>query len=191
MAVESRFSPTPIETHVSTATGVPTTDSPLQNALRKRLLPDTIAITTTVTSSQEGAASCSANAGHFSSFTKNEDSRHTVQLQDYKAEGEKKKNEAAAMRGTKGQCHSDTRPGIDVPRKSVYPCFKISRFGVRAVPLDVTRTSFDADFFVELRKLYFQERSYLRRFFELREVKRILYIHVREFVVIDKCFINL
>jgi len=50
------------------------------------------------------------------------------------------------------------------------------RYGAKAVPLEVNGIEFDADLFTALRKLYFAERPYFRRFFELREVKRIQYV---------------
>ena len=67
----------------------------------------------------------------------------------------------------------DPRLGINLIRRYIYTCFRCSRYGAKAVPLKVNGIKFNADFFIALRKLYFAERPYFRRFFELREVKRI------------------
>lgn len=88
-----------------------------------------------------------------------------------------------ALEMTQMEEKEDHRPidpclGIDLVRRYIYSCFRCSRYGVKAVPLEINGIKFDADLFITLRKLYFAERSYFRRFFELREVKRIQYVQV-------------
>jgi hypothetical protein len=60
----------------------------------------------------------------------------------------------------------------------IIPCFRISRFGVKAIHIDVTDGRYDADLFETFRELYFSERSRFRRFFDLKEVKHIRFINV-------------
>lgn len=76
----------------------------------------------------------------------------------------------------------EDRPSSDLAQKYIYSCFRYLRYGLKVVPLQVNNIESDASFFRALRNLYFAERSYLRRFFELRDVKRIRYVHVSPYI---------
>ena len=55
----------------------------------------------------------------------------------------------------------------------VRPCFRSTVFGAKVIHEDVSGGKYDSDMFTRFRQLYFAERSWWRRFFELKEVKEI------------------
>lgn len=70
----------------------------------------------------------------------------------------------------------DPRLAIDLTRRYIYSYFRYSRYRAKAIPLEANSSEFDANFFIALKKIYFAERSYFRRFFKLQKIKRIQYI---------------
>lgn len=74
---------------------------------------------------------------------------------------------------------NDTRLGIELMRRYIYPCFKCSKYGAKAKPFEISNILSDAELFATLRESYFAERTYFWRFLELREVKQIHYVQVR------------
>ena len=71
-------------------------------------------------------------------------------------------------------------PRDKIPTLRVYPCFKISRTGAAAADIIVTRQTVDVSLFSEFRHRYFSQKSWLRRFCELREVSDIKFVMVCE-----------
>jgi hypothetical protein len=57
-------------------------------------------------------------------------------------------------------------------------CFSSADFGAKAIPEDITGGRFDSEIFTRFRQLYFTERSWMGRFFELKEVKKISIVNV-------------
>jgi hypothetical protein len=57
------------------------------------------------------------------------------------------------------------------------PCFKSSD-GPKAFHEDVTGGRYDFELFSRFREIYFEEKSWFRRFFDLTEVKDIKFINV-------------
>jgi len=63
-------------------------------------------------------------------------------------------------------------------RSWIISCFASIVFGAKAMHEDVTGGRFDSEIFTRFCKLYFEERSWIRRFFQLKEVKKISIINV-------------
>lgn len=116
----------------------------------------------------EQSARTSASATGFSAV-------HTAQEQQPRSTGAP---EMTQIKENKDHRPIDPRSALELTRRYIYSCFRCSRYGAKAVPLEANGIEFDVDLFIALRKLYFAERPYFRRFFELREVKRIQYVQV-------------
>jgi hypothetical protein len=61
------------------------------------------------------------------------------------------------------------------------PCFESPVFGTRASHEDVSKLKamFDFEMFTRFREVYFSQKNWVRRFFDLREVKTIRFVRVR------------
>jgi len=58
-------------------------------------------------------------------------------------------------------------------------CFKSRVFGTIAIHADVSGIRSDAELFALFRELYFRESGWIRRCFDMKEVKKITVINVR------------
>ncbi|CZR56411.1 uncharacterized protein PAC_06299 [Phialocephala subalpina] len=70
--------------------------------------------------------------------------------------------------------HTSESP--DVKQRWILPIFNTSKFGIKATHSNGSGERHDFEIFQEFRHLYFAERSWLRRFFELKEVKAIKFV---------------
>ena len=60
----------------------------------------------------------------------------------------------------------------------ILPCFRIGRSGHKAKHIGVGEQTYDSELFGDFRNLYFTERSWLRRFVELKEVSKLDFVQV-------------
>jgi hypothetical protein len=76
---------------------------------------------------------------------------------------------------------SQTTDIIKTHKLWLIPCFESPVFGTRASHEDVSKLKamFDFEMFTRFREVYFSQKNWVRRFFDLREVKTIRFVRVR------------